>query len=181
MKRPTTGKISEAKRRVEAAQAAKKITVVKKPGAVPVPRTTKKPPPIDGLSLREMLKETTPRTRELMRKGDVRVVSMRKGRTGKTILTQTVTHHQNKIPTRYKQGIQNEDPIAQNFSRSRRIKVYCTCPRFKFAHDWTLHQEEASDLKFSTDEPSLITNPQQLHGVCKHLLKVLKTVIETGR
>lgn len=181
MKKPTRGKISEAAKRVAAAQAAK-IKVVKKPGAQPVYRNmSRQPPPIEGLSLRDMMKETTARTRQLMREGDVSIISMRASKSGRTLLCQTVTRHKNKANTYYKQGVTNEDSEVDTFSRSRRLKVECTCPAFKFRHDWTLHQEQASDLKFSTDEPSYITNPQQLHGVCKHVLRVFNTIVKSGR
>lgn len=180
MRKPTGGRVNQAAKKAAEAQAAKR-TVVFKPGVKRVVNPNHPQAPITGLPLREMLRETTSRTKQLMREGDVTVVGLRASKTGRVIYSQTVTRHKTKPPTSYKQAVRNEDKAAPTFSKSRRLKVYCTCPRFKFAHDWTLHQEEASDLKFSIDEPSLITNPQQLHGVCKHLLSLFNVVVKSKR
>jgi hypothetical protein len=193
---PSKGKINQAKARVNAAK--QKLLVRTKPGVtpVPIPNSTRRTnlgniPSIRlGLTIRKMMKETSPRTRELMRLGDVVVTQMRKTQSGYSLMCQTVTHNpnngnKNQLPTTYKQLIENLDERTDHFANSKWIKCSCTCPNFKFERDYALHEKGSSDLKFSIDEPPDETNPiiggKRRLGVCKHLFKVFDVIVQSGR
>lgn len=173
-------RIKQAQARVESATGKK--VLVRKPDAKPVTFT-----PLskaagfrrskETLSLRDMMRETTARTRQLMREGNVQVISLRRTKSGRAILCETETQKPRGENTKYKQIITNLDAYTANFGDSKWIQVECTCKRFQFAHDWSLHQKQASNLKYSTDEPSLITNPLQLLGTCKHLYRVIQALV----
>jgi len=177
-------KIKQAQKRVNQAVSGKKV-LVRKPDAKPVFKPQSKAAQIrqrkEFLSLKDMMRETTTRTRQLMRQGNVSVVQIKKTRSGGAILCETVTQKPAGLNTRYKQLIQNLDSETDNFGDSTWIKAECTCPRYKFAHDYALHQKNASDLRFSIDEPPDITNPDPRNlGVCKHLYRCLQSVIAKG-
>lgn len=194
-KLPSRGKINQAKARVAAAK--QRIIVRTKPGAAPVPIPAKRDSALTGvpsvrlgLTIRKMMKETSPRTRELMRLGDIVVVKMRKTQSGYSLMCETVTHNpnngnKNQLPTTYKQLIENLDEKTDHFGSSKWIKCSCTCPNFKFERDYALHEKGSSDLKYSIDAPPDETNPviggKRRLGVCKHLLKVFDTIVQTGR
>jgi hypothetical protein len=197
-KSPSRGTINQAKARVEAAR--KKILVRTKPGSAPVPRIPTRQESLKGvphyssvrlgLTIRKMIKETLPRTRELMRIGDVVVTKMRKTQSGYSLMCETVTNQPNNnnrdaLPSKYKQLVENLDENVDSFSTSKWIKVSCTCPDFKFRKDYALHEKGSSDLKFSTDEPPDETNPiiggKRNLGVCKHLFAVFERIVQSGR
>jgi len=174
--------IKQAQKRIaKATQPNGKIAVTYKPGVERVKKPTKVQKPDDeGLSINEIIKETTARTRQLKRRDNVSIRQFKKSRSGANIMCETVSYKQNGENTYYKQIIENLDDDTDLFSKSKWIVVSCTCPQFKFTHDWTLHQAGSSNLEFSTDEASNIRNPRQFHGGCKHLLTVL-TKIKTDR
>lgn len=174
-------KIQEAQNRIKRVEGKK--VLVKKPSASPVNATSKaaqRRRQQDRLSLKDIMIETTPRTRQLMREGNVEVSYIKRTKSGRVIMCETVTHKPKGEVSKYRQVIRNEDPYDIKFSNSKAINLDCTCPRFKFAHDYVLHQKDASDLNYSTNEPPDITNPMRLLGSCKHLYRCLQLIVQKG-
>lgn len=192
---PSKGKINQAKARVEAAR--QRIIVRTKPGSSPVPIPPKRDSGLTGipsvrlgLTIRKMMKETSPRTKLLMNLGDVVVTQMRKTQSGYSLMCKTVTHNpntsnKNALPTTYKQLIENLSEHTDSFSNSKWIKCSCTCPDFMYRKDYALWEKGSSDRKFAIDEPPDETNPviggKRNLGICKHLLKCFTVIVESGR
>lgn len=55
------------------------------------------------------------------------------------------------------------------------LKLSCSCPKFKFYHEYALHFHGYADIVFSNGEPPVQKNPQYKRKVqgcqtCKHLV-----------
>lgn len=87
----------------------------------------------------------------------------------------------------YKTGCARETYLTQigfsdytkNLNSS--VWVHCDCKHFKFRCEWVLDQLGASSLIYSQNRPPRITNPNQVPGVCKHVLNILDDAMKRTR
>lgn len=54
-----------------------------------------------------------------------------------------------------------------------RLWVRCSCEDFTFRWEYALTQNGASNIKYSNGAAAVVTNPNNVPGVCKHLYKIL--------
>ncbi len=57
------------------------------------------------------------------------------------------------------------------------VRVWCTCEDFMYREEYALTKLDASRIRWSNGKPATITNPYNTPYVCKHLAKMLSTII----
>lgn len=131
------------------------------------------------MNLPQLLKRT-PRSR--FRSADyVRLVKLKMGydKDGKAIAycqsysTHIIDQDGNvvKNPTRY-----HYVTYIKFIDNKLNVNVSCSCPDFMYTWETVLHDKGAAEIEYSNGDPSLIRNPQQRVGACKHTIKLLQKI-----
>lgn len=84
----------------------------------------------------------------------------------------------NKHPTVHKQTIIGMDKLVPTISGQKKVTVSCSCEDFCFTWEYALWTWGAAKIKFCNGEPAVMKNPGNYPGMCKHLVKVAKLVLE---
>lgn len=88
------------------------------------------------------------------------------------------------IPVRVKVGNQKTHKMMPLNKKKNPVKVGCTCPDFQWRFAWwnnkngSLLGAKPKPYKKKTDRPPV--NANQVEGVCKHIIKVLDALEDTG-
>ena len=79
-------------------------------------------------------------------------------------------------PNRHKTtvtGLSSANKITHKY-----VKVSCSCEFFTYyGSEYVLHKHGAADIIYSNGEPPKIKNPKMLQYPCKHVYKLLETLI----
>lgn len=63
------------------------------------------------------------------------------------------------------------------FTRCPHVKVGCDCERYKFFWNYALLQRDAAVRDRTNGEPPVVTNPEEIPGICKHGIIALRLLI----
>jgi hypothetical protein len=139
-----------------------------------------------GLSAKQLLK-TTPKLFQT-NAIDVVIKSLEKKKT-KGLLRAVVAQSfspDSKAVKPHKQtviGLDKDDDLkGKTITTCKRIKVQCSCSSFVLGSgfEYANSVHGASDIIYGNGEPARVVNPQNTPGMCKHLVKVVKKILEKG-
>ena len=133
--------------------------------------------PTAGLSLRQLLKATPPYIHN--NAGDVILRTLKETVTkgGFPAVQGKAMSITNKQRTEYKLSVIGKDREAPIY-KQKHVLVSCSCDFFTFYSEYALTQWGSAVIKYSNGEPAVTTNPGNVPLVCKHLVKLIKTIIE---
>lgn len=92
--------------------------------------------------------------------------------------SRTITVDEKKQARRYHHFVIARDGLP--VTKSKAVKVSCTCKRFLYYYEYVLSQKGAADIIYSNGDPALSTNPSGYLGVCKHLLAVFTKIAKVS-
>lgn len=159
-------------------------TVTSKKPLVSTPKTTAKTPKetksgMTGLSIRQLLKATP----SLMKANSEDVVikmlktaKTKAGLPGVRSKTTTITKRPRHVYDTSFVGKELNKPI----SAQKHVIASCSCDNFCYYWEVALHHWGSAVIKYSNGEHPDVTNPGLHPGLCKHLYKLGRTIIEEG-
>ena len=187
----TIANILAAQRRIEAAETKRRLTrktgtqIAKEKSEEKRKESRDAHKSTTGLSAKFMIRETAPRTRELMNKDNVQIVKMVKSKSGRSLLSQTASAKRDGV-NYYKQAVTNLDPNEPKFSLSKNLVVECNC----LAGDTKVLTEDGWKTLYELAEPytgdasvNYIVNGKIYKGTApyfKGLQKSYKIVLSNG-
>lgn len=74
--------------------------------------------------------------------------------------------------------IQNGSKSEPLFSKSNRLIVSCDCEDFMYRWEYALAKRGAAVIKMSNGEAPISTNPRLVPGCCRHVGKVLSSIMK---
>lgn len=133
--------------------------------------------PTTGLSLRQLLKATPPYIHNNSR--DVIVRSLKESITkgGFPAVQAKAMSMTNTRRVEYKLSVIGKDRELPVY-KQKHVLVSCSCDFFTFTCEYALTQWGSAQIKYSNGEPAVTTNPGNQPLMCKHLVKLAKTIIE---
>lgn len=94
-------------------------------------------------------------------------------------LTRTLDHVFKEPPLRpHKVVIQNADTEGVPFYKAKTIIVSCDCEDFIYRWEYALARKRAAVIKLSNGKPPVVRNPRLIAGSCRHIGKVLITILK---
>jgi hypothetical protein len=133
-----------------------------------------------GLSLMKLMKSTPPYVK--MKSRDEVVVKkfdpQARTKGGYPAITSACVSMVNRAPKLHKQTIIGMDKTGGKVSSQKRVNVSCSCEDFCFTWEYALWTWGAAKIKYCNGEPAVVKNPGNYPGMCKHLTKVAKLVLE---
>lgn len=132
-----------------------------------------------GLMLRKMVKDSL--IVDLNNSKDVSVLNTKfttsaKGRKAVIGTCQSSPTKSGDVKPKYKCsiiGLENTDSLSD-----QRCMVSCECDRFMYYFEYALMKKGAAKVKYSNGEPPVVTNPNLITGMCKHLISLSKYLIK---
>lgn len=75
---------------------------------------------------------------------------------------------------KYETIIKNKLPSDWDLQHgNKKAVVSCSCEDFKYRWEYALKQSDNSVIKHSNGQPAVITNPTNVKGCCKHIIKIM--------
>lgn len=169
--------ILAGRRVVRQAPASKKPLVSTPKPTSKTPSTTKTG--LTGLSLKQLLKATP----SLMKSNseDVVIKTLRTAKTkaglpGVRSKTTTITKRPSHVYDTSFVGKEMGKPI----SSQKHVIASCSCDNFCYYWEVALNHWGSAVIKYSNGDHPDVTNPGLHPGLCKHLYKLGRTIIEEG-
>jgi hypothetical protein len=130
---------------------------------------------VKGLTLKKMMHESL--IIDLNNSKNVHVLGTKftlsaKGRKAVIGTCQSVQTKASHKPEKYKCsiiGLEDEGPLS-----AQKCMVSCPCERFTYYYEVALTKKGASKVKYSNGDMPVVTNPNMLTGMCKHLIALSK-------
>jgi hypothetical protein len=137
-----------------------------------------------GLSLKQLLR-TTPK---LMKNNSMDVVvsklvrkKTKSGLPAVEAVTYTADPYRpNKSRRDHKAYIIGIDSQDQPITKQRRVMISCSCENYIFTWEYANALHGASKLVYGNGDPATFTNPDNLPGMCKHLVAITKEITDKG-
>jgi hypothetical protein len=130
---------------------------------------------VKGLTLKKMLNESL--IVDLNNSKNVHVLSSKftvsaKGRKAVIGTCQSAQTKPSVKPDKYKCsiiGLENDGPLS-----AQKCMVSCPCERFTYYWEVALTKKGAAKIHYSNGDMPVVTNPNMLTGICKHLIALAK-------
>ena len=125
-----------------------------------------------GTNLKVLFRHTPPKT--MKKKDSVRIKKKSYARTrdgfheGRFLL-------RSKEPTTERKPQEHRVLVVKTDQARNRFWIHCSCEDFIFRWEYALTQHRSSAIVGGNGQPALITNPQNLPGMCIHCARVLTT------
>lgn len=133
--------------------------------------------PVDGLSLKQLIKATPAYIQNNARDVIVRSLKETVTKGGFPAIQAKAMSVTNTRRVEYKLSVIGKDR-EQPVYKQKHLLVSCSCGFFTFTCEYALTQWGSAQIKYSNGEPAVVTNPGNQPLVCKHLVKLLKTIYE---
>ncbi len=83
-----------------------------------------------------------------------------------------------KNATPHKCTVIGLDKTVSKLSAQKRVRISCDCEDFCYTWEYSLMTWGAANIKYSNGEPAVMKNPGNVAGACKHLCKVMQTILD---
>lgn len=70
-------------------------------------------------------------------------------------------------------GLEDDGPLS-----AQKCMVSCPCERFTYYCEYALTKKGAAKIKFCNGDPPVVTNPNMITGMCKHLIALSAELIK---
>jgi len=146
------------------------------------PSTTKRQHAIDTIEISDLTWIPYKGVRTLFVKG----LAQNENKEYKTIvLFKNVKYHENKMPSLVSISTDAGHVFMERMQLEKNdILLRCTCPDFKWRFNYFDHVDKSlygrKRAKYEAKFNPGSANPQEMPGMCKHLIKMMKTLIESG-
>lgn len=154
----------------------KTAKAVEKSKKAPAPRVKHN---LSGLSIKQLLRATPPYIKNNAQDVIIKALKEAKTKAGlPAVRSKTMT-----LGSRHRQvyettviGKEQDIPLSQQ----KHVLVSCSCDWFWSHCEYALHHWGSAVIKFSNGEPASVTNPSNQPLLCKHLVSLVKTIVEEG-
>lgn len=139
--------------------------------------------PKKGLTAREILEKTPPRTKQAARYVVIDRVEP-KVLKGNFAALKAKTHStadpdgnpKSGRPDQYTTAVYATEPDAR--LHLSRVKIICSCPaHVMWGGEYALWKRGAADLKYGNGQPPVVRNPKNIPWACKHSVRLLAQIV----
>lgn len=152
------------------AQKVKAVEKAHKAPAVRVKDTTK------GLSLRQLMKATPPYLHSNAEEVTIRSLKPATTKGGMPAIRAKALSVGGKTRTVYDLHVIGKEPDLA-VSSQKHVLVSCSCDFFLYSCEYALTHWGSAVIKYSNGEPATTTNPGNQPILCKHLVKLVDTIL----